>query len=123
MLHQAGFHTRVASDGRAALQLFSQMPFDVVLMDWQMPDMDGMEATRRLRAGDAGPRGRDVPVVALTANAFAEDHSACLAAGMTDFLSKPVVTEALIEVVSRWALSTPGSDAPSNRWSERPERH
>ena len=106
MLHQAGFHTQVAGDGHTALQLFSQGRFDVVLMDWQMPDMDGMEATRRLRAGDAGPRGRDVPVVALTANAFAEDRAACLAAGMNDFLSKPVVTEVLIEVVGRWALST-----------------
>ena len=56
MLQQAGFRTRVAGDGHTALQLFSQVHFDVVLMDWQMPDMDGMETTRRLRAGDAGPR-------------------------------------------------------------------
>lgn len=102
MLGQAGFYTEVAGNGLQALQRCAEMSFDVLLMDWQMPDMDGIEVTRRLRAGAAGESGRRVPVVALTANAFAEDRAACLAAGMNDFLSKPVVTEDLISVVSRW---------------------
>ncbi len=103
MLDQAGFETRIAGDGRTALQLFERHAFDVLLMDWQMPDMDGIEVTRRLRAGEAGPLGRRVPVVALTANAFAEDRAACLAAGMNDFLTKPVVAEDLVTAIARWA--------------------
>jgi signal transduction histidine kinase/CheY-like chemotaxis protein len=102
MLGQAGFHTELAADGGQALRRCADARFDVVLMDWQMPDMDGIEVTRRLRAGEAGELGRHVPVVALTANAFAEDRAACLAAGMNDFLSKPVVAEDLVSVVSRW---------------------
>ena len=102
MLAQAGFQTQVAADGRSALQFVARQPFDLLLMDWQMPDLDGPEVTRRLRAGAAGDHGRRVPVVALTANAFAEDRAACLAAGMNDFLSKPVVAEDLVAMVSRW---------------------
>ncbi|MBI5258256.1 MAG: CHASE2 domain-containing protein [Burkholderiales bacterium] len=102
MLGQAGFQVEVAADGQQALRRCAEQAFDVLLMDWQMPDMDGIEVTRRLRAGEAGPAGRRVPVVALTANAFAEDRAACLAAGMNDFLSKPVVADDLIAVVSRW---------------------
>ncbi len=108
MLGQAGFHAEVAADGRQALRRCAEEHFDVVLMDWQMPDMDGIEVTRRLRDGAAGPRGVSVPVVALTANAFAEDRAACLAAGMNDFLSKPVVAEDLVSVVSRWSLRAQG---------------
>jgi signal transduction histidine kinase/CheY-like chemotaxis protein len=102
MLAQAGFQTQVAADGRSALQFVARQCFDLLLMDWQMPDLDGPEVTRRLRAGAAGDHGRRVPVVALTANAFAEDRAACLAAGMNDFLSKPVVAEDLVAMVSRW---------------------
>jgi signal transduction histidine kinase/CheY-like chemotaxis protein len=102
MLAQAGFQTQVAADGRSALQFVASQCFDLLLMDWQMPDLDGPEVTRRLRAGAAGDHGRRVPVVALTANAFAEDRAACLAAGMNDFLSKPVVAEDLVAMVSRW---------------------
>ena len=107
MLAQAGFQTQVAADGRSALQFVARQRFDLLLMDWQMPDLDGPEVTRRLRAGEAGEHGRRVPVVALTANAFAEDRAACLAAGMNDFLSKPVVAEDLVAMVSRWAQPAP----------------
>jgi signal transduction histidine kinase/DNA-binding NarL/FixJ family response regulator len=102
MLEHAGLACTVASNGALALQVLVTAPFDLVLMDWQMPDMDGLEATRRLRRGEAGERNRTVPVVALTANAFAEDRDACLAAGMNDFISKPVLAAHLVAVVRRW---------------------
>jgi HPt (histidine-containing phosphotransfer) domain-containing protein len=84
------------------LRCLREEHFDVVLMDWQMPDMDGLEATRHLRAGACGELNRAVPVIALTANAFAEDRNACLAAGMNDFLSKPVQAQTLLQCVQRW---------------------
>jgi signal transduction histidine kinase/FixJ family two-component response regulator len=102
MLSNAGYLTCVASDGASALQQLSSQAFDLVLMDWQMPDMDGLEVTRRLRAGAVGPLGKVVPIVALTANAFAEDRAACLAAGMNDFLTKPVLAQSLQTTVARW---------------------
>jgi signal transduction histidine kinase/ActR/RegA family two-component response regulator len=102
MLQNAGYLTSTADDGAQALDLMSHETFDLVLMDWQMPDMDGLEVTRRLRSGAVGNFGIVVPIVALTANAFAEDRAACLAAGMNDFLTKPVLAEALIAAVTRW---------------------
>jgi CheY-like chemotaxis protein len=104
MLHRAGYRTSAAYDGASALQVLAQQRFDVVLMDWQMPDMDGLEVTRRLRAGAAGRAGLRAPIVALTANAFAEDRSACLAAGMNDFLTKPVLAANLHAMVARWTV-------------------
>ncbi len=102
MLENAGYLTSTADDGASALEILSRAPFDLVLMDWQMPDMDGLEVTRRLRSGAVGRIGKVVPIVALTANAFAEDRAACLAAGMNDFLTKPVLTAALHATVARW---------------------
>ena len=102
MLDQAGYRSIVAHTGRQALAVLANTPVALVLMDWQMPDMDGLEATRKLRAGDAGEINRNVPVVALTANAFAEDRATCLAAGMNDFLTKPVLAAHLVGVVERW---------------------
>ena len=102
MLENAGYLTSTADDGASALAILSRDPFDLVLMDWQMPDMDGLEVTRRLRGGAVGGVGKVVPIVALTANAFAEDRAACLAAGMNDFLTKPVLTSALHATVARW---------------------
>lgn len=116
MLEHAGFACTVAAQGVAALQHLSQTRFDIVLMDWQMPEMDGLEATRRLRDGRAGNLNRGCPVVALTANAFAEDRSACLAAGMNDFVTKPVLASHLIATVERWASRRPlrlGAPAPA----------
>ena len=104
LLQHAGHHVSVASSGKQALEALAQTnSIDMVLMDWQMPDMDGLEVTRRLRAGQAGALGQRVPIVALTANAFAEDRAACLAAGMNDFLSKPVLLVDLLAAVSRHA--------------------
>jgi signal transduction histidine kinase/CheY-like chemotaxis protein len=117
MLANAGYQTCVAADGVSALQQLSSQAFDLVLMDWQMPDMDGLEVTRRLRAGAVGPLGKVVPIVALTANAFAEDRAACLAAGMNDFLTKPVLAQSLLATVARWIggaqRRTPNAGAPS----------
>ncbi|MEO8807329.1 MAG: response regulator [Burkholderiaceae bacterium] len=105
MLHHAGHRTSSARDGASALDQIGRERFDLVLMDWQMPDMDGLEVTRRLRAGEVGRSGKVVPVVALTANAFAEDRSACLAAGMNDFLTKPVLAASLEAAVARWTVA------------------
>lgn len=102
MLRNAGYAVRSADGGHDALALLREAPFDLVLMDWQMPDIDGLEVTRRIRAGDAGEAARQVPIAALTANAFAEDRAACLAVGMNDFLTKPIVVGDLLRVARRW---------------------
>lgn len=102
MLGNAGFVASTADDGAQALAMLAGGEFELVLMDWQMPDMDGLEVTRRLRAGAAGRHGKTVPIVALTANAFVEDRAACLAAGMNDFLTKPVLAASLEATVARW---------------------
>jgi CheY-like chemotaxis protein len=116
MLRNAGFRTSTASDGAEALALLGHQVVDVVLMDWQMPDMDGLEVTRRLRAGLAGRFAQVVPIIALTANAFAEDRAACLAAGMNDYLTKPVLMKSLLDAVRRWT-ARPGGDEESERTS------
>jgi signal transduction histidine kinase/CheY-like chemotaxis protein/HPt (histidine-containing phosphotransfer) domain-containing protein len=103
MLAHAGHRVSTAVDGEAALaRLHDAHDIDLVLMDWQMPGMDGLEVTRRLRDGAAGAPGRTLPIIGLTANAFAEDRERCLAAGMNDFLTKPVLAERLLRTVARW---------------------
>jgi len=115
MLSSAGHHVQVASDGAHALALLRQHVFDVVLMDWQMPDMDGLAVTRLIRAGAVGSYGERVPIVALTANAFAEDRTACIAAGMNDFLTKPVLVSDLLAMVDRWAADAGANEARPTR--------
>ena len=106
LLQHAGYRVSVVPDGHSALATLREQQFDLVLMDWQMPDMDGLEVTRRMRAGEAGADAQQVPVVALTANAFAEDRDACLAAGMNDYLTKPVLAGSLTAAVERWVPRT-----------------
>ncbi|MFN4103190.1 MAG: ATP-binding protein [Tepidimonas sp.] len=97
VLERFGLVVAIASDGRQALEYLADEDADLVLMDCQMPGMDGWETTRRLRQ-----RGWSGPVVALTANATETDRQACLSAGMDDFLSKPFSAGALQTVLRRW---------------------
>jgi len=89
-LIKLGVRVTLASNGVEALKCLRAMRFDAVLMDCQMPEMDGYEATRRLRCGDGGTLNADVPVIALTANALSGDRELCLAAGMNAFMTKPM---------------------------------
>ncbi len=93
VLQKLGYRVDVVADGDEAVAAVHDRTYDVVLMDVQMPVMDGLEATRRIRAG--APVGAQPHIVAMTANAFAEDRIACLEAGMDAYLSKPVRVEAL----------------------------
>lgn len=105
MLDDVALKTDVANNGFEAIELARRNEYDLILMDVQMPVMDGLEATRQIR----GIPGRsEVPVIALTANAFAEDRQRCLDAGMNDFLAKPVVPEAIYLVLLKW-LARPRS--------------
>jgi signal transduction histidine kinase/DNA-binding response OmpR family regulator len=105
LLRHAGHRTTVAGNGTEALKAMAESTdLDLVLMDLQMPDMDGLEATLLLREGQAGELGKSIPIIALTANAFAENRTQCLAAGMNDFLTKPVILKDLSDAINRWAI-------------------
>ncbi len=98
-----------AESGFEALQAVETEQFALILMDVQMPKMDGLEATRRIRAAEAGS-GKHVPVIALTAHSFAEDRQVCLAAGMDDYVGKPLIPEILYEVIKRHVFDRQGLD-------------
>jgi signal transduction histidine kinase/DNA-binding response OmpR family regulator len=98
LLRQIGYEAQVAGDGQQAIDAIEETPFDVVLMDVQMPELDGLEATRRIRARWPD---RHLRIVAMTANAMAGDREACLAAGMDDYLSKPIRPAELTAALER----------------------
>ncbi|MEC9345697.1 MAG: response regulator [Pseudomonadota bacterium] len=102
MLEKAGYWVSVAPDGTSAIRAMEQGDYEVVLMDVQMPDMDGYEATARIRR--LGGAKASVPVVAVTANAMPEHREECLARGMDDFIAKPFDKVELLQLVARWAL-------------------
>ncbi len=108
LLAKWGHSVHTAVHGGEALALLRQHPFDVVLMDCHMPEMDGYEATRRIRAGEAGAQHRDVPIIALTANAMVGDRATAIAAGMDDHISKPIDAPALRAAVQRWRVLRSG---------------
>ena len=101
ILEQVGFSVRCVVNGREAVDAVLQEPFDLVLMDVQMPVMGGLEATRRIRA--MGGAAAKVPIVAMTANAMASDRTACLGAGMDDFIAKPIDVTVFMSVLERIA--------------------
>jgi CheY-like chemotaxis protein/signal transduction histidine kinase/HPt (histidine-containing phosphotransfer) domain-containing protein len=102
LLEKLGCRVDVAANGLEAVQLLAELTYDVVFMDCQMPEMDGFEATALIRQREASS-GHHVPIIALTANAMQGDSEHCLAAGMDDYLSKPVTFEALATAARRWA--------------------
>ncbi len=100
LLEKLGLEVESAENGCEAVERVLGGHYDLVLMDCQMPEMDGFEATRRIRA--AGRASTDLPIVALTANAMSGDRERCLAAGMDEYLTKPLRRERLVEVLGKW---------------------
>jgi CheY-like chemotaxis protein len=104
MLGQLGLEVALVENGWAAHELATRDRFDLVLMDCQMPELDGLEATRLIRR--SGVPFSQVPIVALTANAMAGDREKCLEAGMNDYLAKPINLKLLRSMVHRWLPAT-----------------
>ncbi|HZX32146.1 MAG TPA: response regulator [Rhodocyclaceae bacterium] len=104
LLEDAGLRVDLAEDGMEAAEEAGKRRYDLILMDIQMPRLDGLEATQRIRAL---PGGADVPVVAMTANAFSEDRQRCLDAGMNDFIAKPFDPDAFFETILKWMEKRP----------------
>jgi CheY-like chemotaxis protein len=99
LLAQMGYRADVAANGLETIQALERQPYDVVLMDVQMPEMDGLEATRQIRA--RWPNAEQPRIIAMTANAMQGDREICLEAGMDDYVSKPIRVEELIQALAR----------------------
>ncbi len=109
LLRDAGLTVDVADDGNMALEMARAMHYDLILMDMQMPNMDGLTATRTLRKLECY---RDTPIVALTANAFAEDRQSCLDAGMNDYLCKPFNPGDFYRILQKWLHASRQASMP-----------
>jgi CheY-like chemotaxis protein len=111
MLLRRGHPVQIARDGREAVQAVFDGTYAAVFMDCQMPEMDGYEATREIRRREGD--GPHIPIIAMTAHSMKGDRERCLAAGMDDYVSKPLRAEALDAVLARW-VAPPGGEEPSN---------
>ena len=106
MLKKLGFSADAVANGHEALTALASIAYDLVLMDCEMPEMDGFAATAHIRAGKGGVLNPNVPVIAMTAHALQGDRERCLAAGMSDYMSKPVQTSTLTAILERWLPQT-----------------
>ena len=122
MLEKRGHRPDLARDGRQALEMLAAKPYDAALMDCQMPELDGYEAAAEIRRReDGGPR---IPIIAMTAHAMAGDREKCLAAGMDDYMSKPIRSDALHEMLLHWVKNVPETaSAPPSDSAEEREAH
>ena len=113
LLEKLGARVTVASDGAQALTLLAQERMDLILMDCQMPGMDGYEATERIRcmAASETETPTDIPIIALTGNVVPEDMAKCLQAGMNDVITKPVQLAVLQDKVTEWLGNKPSQKA------------
>ena len=101
-LRNLGLPLDIVADGLEAVEAVSKATYDLVLMDIQMPGMDGLEATRLIRAGHCGTNHPKLPIIAMTANVMQKDREKCLEAGMDDFIPKPITSASLALVLERW---------------------
>jgi CheY-like chemotaxis protein len=115
LIDQTGLRVETAGDGLAALEMLDRDAYDLILMDIQMPRMNGIEATRAIRAR---PDGGSVPILAMTANAFEEDRRQCLACGMNDFVAKPVDSEVLFSRLLKWLDAFPRPAPGTNKHNQ-----
>ena len=115
-LKRLGFDWMIVGSGTEALQQTRSRGYDLVLMDWQMPDMNGIEATRQIRiceqfAGGLSRSGNPIPVIGVTAHAATDDRNKCIEAGMDDYLTKPISFQALTTMLDHYLSAAPGRDA------------
>lgn len=101
MIKNFGFQADVANNGKEALKVLKSLKYDVVLMDIQMPEMDGLEATKRIRDSQSNVMDNKIPIVAMTAHAMKRDREKCIAVGMNDYLSKPIKPDELLETIKK----------------------
>ena len=114
ILKRLGLRADAAANGREAVKALEEIPYDLVLMDCQMPLMDGYEATRIIRDPRSAVRDHGIPVIAMTAHAMSGDRERCLEAGMNDYISKPVSPGSLAQAIGKW-LSEKGEAVPGAR--------
>lgn len=95
-----GYECQIVGNGIEAIQILQNISFDLILMDCQMPEMDGLEATAEIRKSNSA--FSDIPIVAMTANAMKEDRERCLMAGMNDYITKPIIFSELSKVIEKW---------------------
>jgi len=102
MLERSRYRADAVGNGLEAIAALKQLPYDLVLMDCQMPELDGFETTRRIRSGEAGALDPAIPIIALTAHAMKGDRDRCLQIGMNDYIGKPFQPQELADVIARW---------------------
>jgi len=103
VMKQSGLNLDIVSNGAEAIEALSKTDYALVLMDCLMPVMGGAETTRLIRSGTTNARNPEIPIIAITANAFQANADACKLAGMNDYITKPVSAAALREAVQKWA--------------------
>jgi CheY-like chemotaxis protein len=105
-LEKSGYRADAVDSGKKAVEALEMIPYDIVLMDVQMPEMDGYEATHIIRDPQSRVLKHDVPVIAITANAMKGDRERCLDAGMNDYISKPIKRRKLIKAIEAFLTET-----------------
>jgi len=115
LLAKMGISARMANNGFEALDRLREAEADLVLMDCQMPGLDGYEASQRIRAGEAGEASKSIPIIALTANALASDRDRCLRAGMSEYMTKPIDRKLLRSMLEKYALAVSARAESSRR--------
>jgi len=121
MLKKLNLHADAVANGAEAIKSLELIDYDLILMDVQMPEMDGLEATRKIRNSDAAVRNPKIPIIAMTAHAMQGDRELCLKAGMDDYISKPIKPKALLEAVRNQLYKSSSEEEPLQTFEEKKE--